>query len=176
MKRHILGFGLFSLIIAASAIALVYFQPFDIYDARDDQQRIAEFPVEEIPALGNGAKITQAVINSETGQIDLEIAFDKRDGFDNGVHFAALYFYLNDGEGKTKIVGREKIRLQANDYESARAAVRIKNSLSRLDKPDTFENLYVMIQPVAAGAEIQKFTPRFNANLAKPVLLYSGQR
>lgn len=175
MKKHILGFGLFSLIIVASAIAFVYFQPFDIYNAPTDNRRMTELPVEELPAVNIGTKVTQAVINSETKQIDLEIALDKNDSTNNTFSLA-LYFYLNDGAGKTKIIGREKITLCSNDYQNAKATVKIKDSLSWLNKLNTFENLYVMAQPVSVGAEIQEFSPHFNANLAKPVLIYTEKR
>ncbi len=176
MKKHIVGFGLFSLIIVASAIAFVYFQPFDIYNAPNDNRRIAEFPLEELPAVNIGTKVTQAVIDAETRQIDLEIALDKKDGFNDGTFPLALYFYLNDGAGKTKIIGSEKITLRASDYNNAKATVKIKDSLSWLAKLHTFENLYVMVQPVEGNAEIQEFNPQFNANLAKPILLYSEKR
>ncbi len=93
MKKHIFGFGLFSLIVVTSAIAFIYFQPFDIYNAPADNPRIEELPIEEFPVANIGTKVTQAVINSETKQIDLEIALDKKDGFNDGTFPLALYFY-----------------------------------------------------------------------------------
>lgn len=179
MKKQIIGFILFTTIVGVSAFiySLRRAEPICVLtssiEKRPSPIRQIESPTEKNPET---FAITQAVFDTTTNQINLEL--NLRQTANNRNSFPiALYFFVKEENG-ARLIESKKILVSPTFSKNGTARVEITNSFILLSEMKSKENLYVIAQALALNDEIntEKINPRFSENSATPVLLYTERR
>lgn len=183
MKKHIIGLTLFSGIVTMTAVAYALFNVPEIVPVAAPQYVSAEgthckmrrnADYSNVEAL----VVTQAVFDLKTKQINWELAIPSTGSNDTRI---ALHFFVKDKNG-TRYLNSVLAPLAA--YENG--VMKATSSYEWLDNLSSYESLYVMADYVS-GREARgyisfetlgnrRLQPKFNAEKATSVLLYSGEQ
>lgn len=170
MKKHILGFALFSFIVAATIFIYAMLGLFNIEEVTVPNYSPGYSTVKscwkmqrDTRAANSGSPlIKQAVFNLKSKQLKWEL-----DTTEINTPIA-LNFFIKDEKG-TRYVNSTYVPTIA--YRDGR--VRATSSYEWLNNLDSYENLYVTAEPVTSRFYKNKhFRPEFNASNATAVLLY----
>ncbi len=181
MNKHIFGFILFSLIVGISAIIYGFFfspltaiQPVYVFENQPEKrkscrkEKYTRFESKEF-----SAKVTQAVFNQRTNQLDMELLLEH---MDNQAQFVELYFFVKDGV-KTRYLATEKVVITPEYNGKGEMIQNITESYEWLEnlKPHE-ENLYVISETIGNYAiRDRNSTPKFDKAKATSVITLSGR-
>lgn len=167
MRKHILGFALFSLIVGASVYASILFYKASVSPPAKSMTE----PFRPEINFGNvkygtaTIDVSQAVINLKNKKLDMNFSV-KRDDDSTDAVFIIFWFYAKDGE-KTRFLEREVVRLTP-DFDSRKiAALSDSYSFDWFDELKPNENLYVIPQFYGGG---HMFVPEFDKAKATAIL------
>jgi len=172
MKKHILGFALFSFILGAAAFVYAMFNvvrveevPAPTYPQTYSSKTSCWRMKSQLRESNFGSPvIEQAVFNLRTEQFSWKLATTKTD------LPIALHFFVKDSN-KTRYIYSEQYIAGSRDGE-------LKFTSSRLspDNLDSDENLYVIGEFVSPSERYNKnFQPEFDASRATAVSLDYGK-
>lgn len=170
MNRHIAGFILFSFIIGTTAFIYAMFSVITVREV----SALTYSPAKscwkmkrEIRESNIGSPvISQAVLDLKTKQLSWKLAAPKTDSS------IALHFFVKDEKG-TRFIASE-LALGAGYGSNAK---KFTSSYLWLDKLGSYNNLYVIAEPISIfNFKNKKVNPKFDASKAAPVLLYSGDQ
>ena len=165
MKKHILGFAIFSFIIASAVfLKFVFYVPesFDVPSPtvnRSCWKMNREFAKISVPM------VRQAVLDLNTKQMNWELKMPDSRGS------VALHFFVKNSQG-ARYLATEFV-----PYNSSENGIfEFTSSYLWLDKLGAYENLYVVPEQISRSEfRARNFEPDFNENAATSVLLYSGK-
>ena len=173
MKRHILGFAVFSFIVGATAIIYAMFNVVNVekisvpaYPERYSSRTACWKMRREAQESNVGSpKIEQAVFNLNTKQFTWRLASPETE------LPIALHFFVKDADG-TRYIGTE--RAMSSNLRDGTS--HFTGSHSWLDNLDSDVNLYVIAEFVPAyGSYNKNFQPEFDASKATAVLFDYGR-
>ena len=186
MKKHIAGFILFCFIVGVAVFISGVVTAFIPYNGMSHGDAVKTFPAtkrvmtETEATRGNidknSPRVTQAVFNLPTKQVNLELLFKKKPIFDeNGWTLIKFNYFRNNGRG-ISFVHSETVRLlpESFSYEDGETSASIIGSYEWLDNLDSYDNLYVTAEFADIYAS-DKAILKFDPNFAKEVLLSSGK-
>ncbi len=186
MKKHIIGFAIFSLIVGTTAFIYAMFNVVRVeevpaptyYQTYSPTKSCWKMKRELRESKLDSPKISQAVFNLKTKQLDWkldtpEIAAPIRLHFfvkdENGTRYIASEQILSSGL-RSGQVGMDK---RAIDMEGREGEVKFTSSYLSLDNLDSYENLYVIAERVPQTRV--NYQPKFDAVKATAVLVDSGK-
>jgi hypothetical protein len=169
MKKHFWGFALFSFIVGISAIIYGMFNVLAVeevgqsYTATYSPTKSCWKMKRESSRTNFGSPmVKQAVFNLKSKQLRWELDTSEVNTP------VALNFFIKDEKG-TRYVNSTFVPMSAYRDNSVRAT----SSYLWLDNLESYENLYVIAEPVLSGAYKNKnFQPNFDARRATAVLVY----
>lgn len=170
MKKHIFGFALFSFIFGATAVIYGMFtvnsvnevkMPVD-YSGYAQTRSCWRMKREARETNVHSPIVRQAILNLKTKHLSWELDRARVDAP------IALNFFVKDEKG-TRFVHSQLVPMSAYGDEFVNA----NSSYEWLDNLDSYENLYVIAEPLSQREQGNKiFSPEFDAAKATPVLLY----
>ncbi|HEY0427656.1 MAG TPA: hypothetical protein VGC76_07715 [Pyrinomonadaceae bacterium] len=206
MKKHVAGFALFCFIIGAAAfvsgVLAIFFDYANVFvNSPEKIYTKTKLEMDEVEAANGSIDkkspiITQAVFNSLTKQINLEMIF-RDDVALSGKVPVKLNYFRNTAEG-VRFIKSETVNLIYESFylkEKSRTAS-ITCSYEWLDNLDSYENLYVTaefpekityskseISSAESDADsskskfidIKMAAPKFDPEFAKEITLYWGK-
>ncbi len=177
MKKHVVGFILFNLIVGTSAIIAALFYEMPKIDSVD----VPETPViytrscwrmrKNLQSPQVNAKITQAVFNENTDQLDMDLFLERKNHSTENVS-VSLQFFVKDGN-QTRYLATETFNLTPDFDLDDKAAQSVTFSYKWLDDLKSHENLYIVPQ-TAATENYTRLAPRFDEASAAPVTVVDG--
>ena len=170
MKKHIIGLALFSFIVSAAAIVYAIFNVPEIASVAATQYIVAERTHCKMKRAANRSTVdapmvTQAVFDLKTKQLNWELAAPQRSG-----STIALHFFVKDANGTRYLNSAFAPQM---GFENG--GIKATNSYEWLDRLESYENLYI-VPELASWNKYQKRQPKFDAEKATSVLLYSGEQ
>ena len=189
MKKHLLGFALFSLIVGTAAFAYAMFNVVKVDEVPAPSYYQAYSPTKSCWKMKRNVresnfdapKVSQAVFNRRTEQLSLKLELPETSSE------VALHFFVKDAEGTRYISSEQvlggargrvegKMDLQAADGEYRFGEMKVTGSYSSLDNLNSYENLYLIAESVSVSQiRNNNFQPEFDAAKAIPVLIDSGR-
>lgn len=177
MNKHIFGFILFSLIVGTSAFIYGFFftplatiQPVSVFEVRTEKRKSCRKETYSRVERGEvTAKVVQAVFNSNTNQLDMDLFLERKNSSTDNVA-VRLHFFVKDG-AKTRYLATEKVDLTPDFNLDDKATHSITSSYEWLDNLKSRENLYVVPQTI--GNTEREFTPVFDEAKATSVIILS---
>lgn len=168
MKKHIIGFAIFSLIVGSAVFikALFYF-PKETrvsysYSTRNSCWKMKRegHPITNVPI------VRQAVLNLDDKQINWELAVPETNSR------VALHFFTKDSKG-TRYLATELAPKGISGYPVLSYT---STYLGLINNLGSRPNLYVVAEMIpSSDSQVRDFQPIFDENLATPVLVVSGK-
>ncbi len=184
MKKHIIGLTLFSFIVSAAAIVYAVFNVPEIVQVAAQRYVVAERTHCKMKRAVDNSQadspvVTQAVFDLKTKQLNWELVAPLSSDSKIAVSFSdadskiALHFFVKNKNG-TRYLNSV---LTPSFATPENFVIKSSGSYEWLDNLDSYENLYV----TAESTSWKKFhdktvQPKFNAEKATSVLLYSGEQ
>lgn len=164
MRKHILGFAVFSLIVTAA----FYFGRTQVKNYLNPNQRflIETMKPESSNPNGKSVVIRQAVFDTRTRQLNLEFQTERLDTA------VALHFFVKDDKEPryvmTSFTSQMSFSKGSNEYTF---------SYEWMDNLQSFENLYIVPEVIGAtDVGKKKYNVKFDKDSAVSVLLYTGEK
>ncbi len=170
MKKQIFGFALFSFIFGATVIIYGMFAVKSVNEVKMsvDYSNYAQtkscwrMKREAHETNVHSPIVRQAILDLKTKHLRWELDRARVDAP------VALNFFVKDGKG-TRFVHSELVPMSAYGDQFVNA----NSSYEWLENLDSYENLYVIAEPLSHMEQENKiFSPEFDAGKATPVLLY----
>ena len=172
MKKHIIGFTLFSIIVGTAAFIYAMFNVVNVEEVfapaytptyqtkscwkmkRDSKETNVGSPV-----------VRQAVLDLKTKQLNWEVAAPETKSK------IALHFFIKDENGTRYI---NSALAPETSFENG--VIKATSSYLWLDNLASYENLYVIAEFTSRSDYKNKYAqPKFDSSNATSVLLYSGE-
>ncbi len=189
MKKHIIGFAIFSLIVGTTAFIYAMFNVVRVeevpaptyYQTYSPTKSCWKMKRELRESKLDSPKVVQAVFNMKTKQLNWELVAPTIDSP------IALHFFIKDKHGARYFASEKNIRslsnrgklnytATSNSANGTSKVINITSSYSWLENLTSYENLYVIAE-FAQTAKISdnNFQPEFDAEKATAVLVDSGK-
>lgn len=167
MKKHILGFALFSFIVGTAIFIYAILNPFKVEKNSVPAFSPADLQVNSCWRMkrnlnakrNNSPVIKQAIFNLQTKELNWELDTS------NVNAPIALNFFVK-GEKGTRYINTKVIPMNAYHNGKTGAA----SSFLWLNNLDSYENLYVTAEPLSS--DNVNFSKDFDLSKAAPVLIY----
>jgi len=172
MKKHIIGFTLFSIIVGTAAFIYAMFNVVNVEEVfapayTPTYQRNSCWKMKRDFKESNVGSpvIRQAVLDLKTKQLNWELATPQPNSK------IALHFFIKDESGTRYI---NSALAPESGFENG--VVKATSSYLWLDNLDSYENLYVIAEITSRSDYKNKNNqPKFDQAKATSVLLYSGK-
>ncbi len=169
MIKHYFGFALFSFIVGTTAVVYAMFNVVNVnevtvpnYSTYSPTKSCWKMKRESRESNISSPTIRQAVFNLKTKQLKWELAAPETNSK------IALHFFIKDENG-TRYINS----MLALSFGNESGTIKATSSHLWLDNLESYENLYVIAEPVLSGAYIDKnFLPKFDQSKAVAVLVY----
>lgn len=166
MKKHIIGFAIFSVIVGTAILvkSILYVPEVKNYTytsvTKTSCWKMKQEASKDTPPI-----VRQAVLDLNTKQIDWELKVPRNESS------VALHFFVNDSRGARYLETVFAPRSAASDGN-----LEFTSSYLWLDNLGSYQNLYVVPETISgAGFRMKDFQPKFNEQNATSVILYSGK-
>lgn len=178
MKKHILGFAIFSLIIGtAVVISRLLFSPVSetvtyvvIGESEPAQARKTSCWMRDYREFQQaGVKLEQAVIQRQTGELRTVFSLKSKNE-DAAPLTVSLHFFVKNGE-QSRHIATENVWVDS--FSNFRQE--FVNSLKWVNKLDSSDNLYVVPETSFGYTKHKNTSPIFDDSVAMPVLLSKGK-
>jgi len=178
MNKHIFGFILFSLIVGTSVFIYGFFfsplatiQPVYVFENQPEKRKSCRKQTYSRVERGEvNTKVVQAVFNSNTNQLDIELFLERKNNSTDDVTIW-LEFFVKEG-AKTRYLVTEKVELTPDFNLDDKATHSITLSDKWLDNLKSRENLYVVPQ---IGDAKSGFKLGFDEARATSIITLSGR-
>ena len=180
MKQNIFGVILFSIIVGTAVYVsqstvilpkLPAVEERPIYESRTSCRKVVvQAPANNLAKI----KVTQAVLNPRTNQLNTSILLEKINS-SNG-HIGVTYHFFTKEGTATRYLASETVGIQPSFNSENRATHEIMSSYDWLDNFDAKNNLYLIPSTDNDGFSKSKSIPRFDELNAVPVLLMKGKK
>jgi hypothetical protein len=169
MKKHFLGFALFSFIVGTAAVVYAMFNVVNVeevtvpnYSTYSPTKSCWKMKRQPRESYVGSPTIKQAIFNLRTRQLRWEISAPETDSK------IALHFFIK-GENGTRYINSVLAPTYGYEYGTIKAT----SSYLWLDNLESYENLYVTAEPVSTNAyKNNNFQPKFDQSKATAVLVY----
>ncbi|HXH69648.1 MAG TPA: hypothetical protein VNI60_04790 [Pyrinomonadaceae bacterium] len=169
MIKHYFGFALFSFIVGTTAVVYAIFNVVNVnevtvpnYSTYSPAKSCWKMKRESRGSNLSAPTIKQAIFNLKTKQLSWELSAPETNSN------IALHFFVKDENG-TRYINSMVKQAFRHEYGTTKAV----SSYLWLDNLESYENLYVIAEPVSSGAYIDKnFQPKFDQSKAVAVLVY----
>lgn len=179
MKKHFIGFALFSFIVAAAVCLSIIFsisERADYVSKTVPAVKLAPAVKETAARFGkiddDSPVVRQAVLNLKTKQINVELLFD-RDNRPPGSLPLILKFFRKDGKG-TRFIHSVEVTLMPDSfyYRSVETeTAQIVGSYDWLDNLARYDNIYVIAENDSRFRRQTATAPVFDNSFARAVTL-----
>ncbi len=172
MKKHIIGFTLFSIIVGTAAFIYAMFNVVNVGEVftpayTQTYQRNSCWKMKRnLKETINSSTITQAIFNLKTKKFSWNLSTVETDSP------ILLHFFVNDGKG-TRYIGSDPAKNLVSDGE-----LNFSRSYTKLDKINSQTNLYLIAEMNAPSSyyEDQKSRQiKFDASKAVAVTVDYGE-
>lgn len=173
MKKHIIGLALFSFIVITAGFVYSMFSVARVEEVFVVTNSETYSPTKSCWKMKRDSKqssvgdikVKQAVFDLKTKQLNWELAAPLREGSS-----IALHFFVKNADGTRYL---NSALAPQTGFENG--VIKATSSYEWLDRLESYENLYV-VPELTTWSEFQKRQPKFNAEKATSVLLYSGEQ
>lgn len=169
MKKHILGFAVFSFIVAATMFGYKFFNSFETdktYNYTSSRScRLTKPQPATLTTNVAAPFVRQAVLDTQTRILYWELSAPKIDSA------IKLHFFVKNENGTRYISSSPGVRSDLNGGN-----LTFESSLMWMDNLNSYENLYVAAEAVPASElHIRKYEPKFDASKATAISLHWGK-
>lgn len=180
MKKHIIGFALFSFIVSTAVVVSVSISVSKEFE-RTRSLCLLQITPQTPAAFEQEARtgkiaddspiVNQAVFSLKTKQINMELLFNAGAKPQQSVPLV-LNFFRKDGRN-AKFLARVKTSASHNSfyYAQGETAARFVGSFDWLDNLQKYDNLYVTVECDSESSVESAGAPVFDYRFAKPVTL-----
>ena len=173
MKKHVIGFTLFSIIVGTAAFIYAMFNIVNVeevfapaytptYQTKSCWKTKRDFKESSVGA----PVVRQAVLDLRTKQLNWELAAPQTNSI------IALHFFVKDKSGARYI---NSALAPESGFENG--VIKATSSYRWLDNLDSYENLYVIAEFTSrSNYQNKNNPPKFDSAKATSVLLYSGEQ
>lgn len=180
MNQNVFGAILFSVIVGMAIFVSEYFvvlpTPPSVYESpitvnkKYSCSHQGRTVINQTSPTGVASvKVVQAVLNQRTNQLNTDFAI-KLDNPQTQAVSVSLHFFVKDG-AKTIYLATETMIVQPDFDFEGKANHEVISSFQWLDDLQKRDNLYVIAEPSISFNNSRTLEPKFDANLATPILL-----
>lgn len=182
MKKHLAGFALFCLIVGSAVAVAGLFGYFfsstktEICPLTPPEPEIRKCKMDTRPKIvhKNAPLIKQAVFNTRTKQIKIEMRLGENYGMWDTT-YVRLNYFRNDSDGPRFIISETFVLSPDSAPSGAEKRERfVISSYSWLDQLDGYENLYVTGEILRENYSLERSPAAFDIESAREITLFHG--